>query len=130
MTQTKTNRWHMVSLVNLICELNQLQYCTLLVCNWWSHYSSFFRANKKTNSNQNQSSNFKSYLKTLLLLGMVFTEQSEEPTDLICIMCRSNRTFNIPSPWANCGHLTILCAWGVGNLICKVFPWGGDLTFA
>ena len=33
-----------------------------------------------------------------------------------------------PSPRANPGHLTIFCARGLGNLICKAFQ--GDLTFA
>ena len=37
------------------------------------------------------------------------------------IMCRSNRNFNT-TPLANPGHLTILCARGVGNLICNEFP--------
>ena len=46
-----------------------------------------------------------------------------------------NRNFNAqttppPPPWENRRHLTIFCAWGLGNLIRKGLREGGDLTFA
>ena len=40
------------------------------------------------------------------------------------VMCRSNRNFNIPSPRANPGHLTIFSARGVGNLTIASVGWG------
>ena len=52
----------------------------------------------------------------------------------IKIMRGLNRNFNAqttpPPPWENRRHLTIFCAWGLGNLIRKGLREGGDLTFA
>ena len=42
-------------------------------------------------------------------------------------MRRSILNLNVPPPP---GHLTIFCAWGVGNLTRKAFPGVGNLTFA
>ena len=62
------------------------------------------------------------HLKTLFFFPFWMLSAKEWDDMGTRIMRRSNRNFNIPPPLrANPGHLTIFCARGVGNFICKAF---------
>ena len=96
----------------------------MAVCQFCSNHSE----NKIT---LNQSNWFRWHLPSDQLTAFF----SERLAQGIKIMRGLNRNFNSqttpPSPpWENRRHLTIFCAWGLGNLIRKGLREGGDLTFA